>query len=202
MWVKARFTFPLTKRIWLLTGDPAIGKSTAVSKILLEVRTAGFAPGGVLTREIRSHGEREGFQIVDISSDRVDLLASIRGITGPRLGKYRVNLMALANIGVAALQHAVTYSDLIAVDEVGPMELLSPDFRRAIHAAVLESKKPAVCAVHRRYEDPLIEELRKSPDAIEQEITFENREMLPAEVAKDIIQFLRGKKRESGIKPG
>jgi nucleoside-triphosphatase len=189
----------LPARIFLLSGDPAIGKSTALSKILLEVRTAGFAPGGVLTREIRSHGEREGFQLIDIASDQSEKLADVKGITGPRIGKYRVNLKALSTIGVEALRHAALRSDLVAVDEVGPMELLSPEFRKAIRSAVLESvKKPSVCVVHKRFQDPLIEELRGSTEAIEHEITFENRSELPQEVTKDIIRYLRSEKSDGG----
>ncbi len=187
----------MTVRIWLLTGDPAVGKSTALSKILLEVRRAGFAPGGVLTREIRSHGEREGFQLTDIASDESETLADVKGITGPRIGKYRVNLKTLSTLGVVALKHAAGRSDLIAVDEVGPMELLSPEFRRAIHTAVIEtSKKPAVCVVHKRFQDPLIDELRASHGAVMEEVTFENRDELPVALGKDIIQYLRS---ESGI---
>ncbi len=188
----------LTIRVWLLTGEPAIGKSTALSRILLQVRSAGFAPGGVLTREIRSHGEREGFQLIDISSEKSEILAGVKVITGPRIGKYRVNLKSLSGLGVEALQHALQNSDLIAVDEVGPMELLSPEYRRAIQAAVLLNTKPALCVVHKRFQDPLIEELRASNDAVEQEITFENRNELPDELSKDIIRVLKTRNETGG----
>ncbi len=162
-----------------------------MSRILLQLRTAGYSPGGVLTREIRSHGEREGFQLADISSDGSEILADVKGITGPRIGKYRVNLKTLSTLGVNALQHAALQSDIIAVDEVGPMELLSPEFRRAIQSTVLKVNKPAVCAVHKRFQDPLIEELRNSEVSVENEITFENRDEIPLETSKDIIQYLR-----------
>ena len=168
-----------------------MGKSTAISRILLHLRTAGYNPGGVLTREIRSHGEREGFRLTDISSDESEILADVKGITGPRIGKYRVDLKTLSTLGVSALQHAALQSDVIAVDEVGPMELLSPEFRRAIQTTVIKVNKPAVCAVHKRFQDPLIEELRKSNVSAETEITFENRDDIPLETSKDIIQYLR-----------
>jgi nucleoside-triphosphatase len=184
----------LKTRIWLLTGEPSVGKSTAVSKILLSIRTAGYLPGGVVTREIRSHGERLGFSIVDISSEKSDILADVKGIIGPRLGKYRVNLKALSTIGVDALASAISRSDVMVVDEIGPMELMSPEFRKAIHLTVLETPKPALCAVHKRFQDPLIDEIRKSPESLEQEITFENRDELPAIVAKDIIQYLESRR--------
>ena len=175
-----------------------MGKSTALTRILLHVRTAGFVPGGILTREIRSHGEREGFRLVDIGSEISETLADVKGITGPKIGKYRVNLKVLSNLGVESLNRAAQSSDLIAVDEVGPMELLSPEFRRALHSCVMDLGKPALCVVHKRFQDPLIEELRASRNAVESEITFENRDQLPDELSKDIIRFLRTRPESGG----
>lgn len=189
----------MSNRIWLLTGDPAAGKSTALSKIILEVRTSGFTVGGILTREVRSHGEREGFRLVDISTDESQPLAQVSGIVGPRIGKYKVNLKVLSSFAVAAFSHASSHSDIIAVDEIGPMELLSPEFRTAVHSSVLGTDKPSVCVVHKRFQDPLIDELRASKNAVEHEITFENRDALPGEIAEDIIQYLT-MQNASGVK--
>src|ERR1700730_11351465 len=175
------------KRIWLITGEPAAGKATALSKIILDVKTEGLTVGGILTREIRKRGEREGFRLIDIASEESEILANVSGIVGPRIGKYRVDLKTLSGLAVKALEHAKTTSDLVACDEVGPMELLSPEFRRDVRLMVLDTKKPAVCVVHKRYEDPLIKELKESGETSEFEITFENRDSLPTEISEDII---------------
>ncbi len=127
---------------------------------------------------------------MDISTDESQSLAQVSGIVGPRIGKYRVNLKVLSSFAVAAFMHASTHSDIIAVDEIGPMELLSPEFRTAVRSSVLETDKPSVCVVHKRFQDPLIDDLRASKNAVEHEITFENRDTLPQEIAEDIIQFL------------
>jgi nucleoside-triphosphatase len=181
----------MATRIWLLTGDPGSGKSTALSRILLAVRSQGFTVGGMITREVKKRGERTGFMMIDLATEESVMLAGVGGL-GPRIGKYRVNLNSLSSLAVNALEHARETSDLVACDEVGPMELLSPDFRRAVHASVLETKKPAICVVHKRYSDPLIDELRSSADAKEFEITIENRETVSTEIQKDIIRFLSG----------
>lgn len=187
----------LGKRIWLLTGEPGSGKSTALSRILLGVRTNGFTVGGVLTREIRVRGEREGFTLVNVATEETEILAKSTGITGPRIGKYRIDLNSLAGLAVRALEHAKEHSDLVVVDEIGPMELLSPEFRRAVHYAVLESRKPSVCVVHKRYEDPLIEELRSSPEAVEEELNLENRDQVWSEMQNEINWTLTRKGEES-----
>ena len=88
----------------------------------------------------------------------------------------------------------------MACDEVGPMELLSPEFRREVRLTVLETEKPAVCVVHKRYEDPLIKELKESGETSEFEITFENRDTLPIEISEDIISLLQSSESGSARK--
>lgn len=180
-----------------MTGEPGSGKSTALSRILLGVRTKGYTIGGVLTREIRSKGEREGFTIVNLATEESEVLAKSTGITGPRIGKYRIDLKSLAGLAVNALVYAKDHSDLIVCDEVGPMELLSPEFRKAVRFTILESSKPVICVVHKRYEDPLIEEIRSSPEAVEEELDFENRDLIQVELQKDIIRTLRIAEKET-----
>ena len=179
-------------RIWLITGEPGVGKSTAISRIIFRLRSQGFTVGGIITREIRSHGEREGFAVTDVSSEETaDLASSVKPISGPRIGKYRVDLKSLSSLGVKALKHAKEKSDAIVCDEVGPMELLSPEFRKAISEYILHATdKPSICTIHKRLVDPLIDELRNSKRATILEITYENREELPDEVADDIILAL------------
>ena len=143
-----------------------------------------------MTREIRSHGEREGFRLVDLSTEESEVLAAVTGIVGPKIGKYRVNLKTLSGLAVNALHRAKEHSDLITCDEVGPMELLSPEFRKAVHQSVLESDKACICVVHKRFTDPLIDELRSFPGSSEIEVTFENREEVAIEIAGEILACL------------
>lgn len=184
---------PSETRLFLLTGDPGAGKTTVVSKIILKLKTEGYTVGGVLTREIRARGERKGFTIIDISSEESAPLATAGSKLGPRIGKYGIHLDSLAHLGVEALKHAAFYSDVIVCDEVGPMELFSPEYRKAISAAVLHSTKPCLCVVHKRLGDPLIEEIKSNDRAKIFDVTFENREDIPGLVTEEILDLLRTK---------
>ncbi|MCP8309977.1 MAG: NTPase [Candidatus Methylarchaceae archaeon HK02M1] len=173
-------------RVWLITGNPGVGKTTVLMKAVYIIRTHGYAIGGMLSREVRIKGERTGFELVDVASGRKGVLASIKLKTGPKLGRYRVNLIDLAEIGVKGLLNAIDFCDVIVCDEIGPMELFSPDFRRAVKV-VVESGKPILGIVHKRLNDPLIQELKSRSFVEVIEVTEDNRVKLPKILAERIL---------------
>ena len=179
------------KRIWLVTGDPGSGKTTMISKILFAVRSEGFTVGGIMTKEVREKGERTGFEIVDVSSMKKGSLASKNQPYGPRVAKYRVNLKNLAEIGSTALENALESSDLIVCDEMGPLELFSPEFRRSVQK-IISSSKPVLGSIHKRLVDPLVDGIKANPDVEVIEITEDNRDSVEKEFKDAILWRLRG----------
>ncbi|MGI0084160.1 MAG: nucleoside-triphosphatase, partial [Nitrososphaerales archaeon] len=109
---------------------------------------------------------------------------------GPKVGKYHVNLKTLATLGARALRHAELSSDVIACDEVGPMKLFSPEFRKVVAETVLNSTKPCLCVVHKRLSDPLIDEIKAHERSKLFEVTFENRDEIREVVSEEILDFL------------
>jgi nucleoside-triphosphatase len=174
--------------IWLVTGPPGIGKSTLVSKIVLRLMSNGVIVGGCTTSEKRSRGERVGFEIRDLTNGTQGELASVTGKLGPRVGKYRVNLQDLASVGARGLSDAAVSSELVVMDELGPMELTSPEFRRAVRTCI-DSRKPILAVVHERLEDDLIAELRsKATETLE--LSQDNRDAETERLAKTIAAEL------------
>ncbi|MGQ9468606.1 MAG: NTPase [Nitrososphaerales archaeon] len=183
-------------RVWLITGDPGIGKTTILIKTMIIMRNHGYALGGMLCKEVRVKGERTGFELMDVASGKKGVLASIKLNTGPRLGKYRVNLVDLAEIGAKGLMNAIDFCDVIICDEIGPMELFSPEFRNAVKS-IAESGKPVLGIVHKRLNDPLIQEIKSKPFVEVIEVTYENREKLPSILAEGILSRIKGKDHAS-----
>jgi nucleoside-triphosphatase len=180
----------MKKRILLLTGSPGIGKTTVLTKVAEILREKGYVVGGMISREVRSCGTRVGFEILDVASSRRGWLAHINQPTGPRIGKYRVNLEDLNNVGADAIVKAVAEADVIAIDEIGPMELFSEKFKQAVKMAV-DSKKPLVGVVHWKTKDKLIDEIKAREDAEVYVVSFENRDKIHMVIAEKITNLLK-----------
>ena len=149
------------------------------------MRSRGHGVGGCLTKEVRKGRERVGFKLIDLLSGNEAELASVSGL-GPRVGKYRVNVGNLSGLGAGSLQRAAEMADFIVIDEVGPMELTSWEFRKGVKSCLV-SGKPMLVVLHESMKDPLITELAEHAGTVSVELTLHNREgisgQLPSEIA-------------------
>jgi len=168
-----------------------VGKTSVLTRTINLLKENNFTIGGVLSREIKDKGERIGFELIDLGTERSGILAASTIKTGPRLRKYRINLIALADIGASALDRAKKLSDIIICDEVGPMELHSPEFRRAVTNCA-KAGKPSIFVVPAWFRDPLIEYLNSIPHAVKITVTLQNRSRIPNELASCILDGTRG----------
>jgi nucleoside-triphosphatase len=173
----------------LLTGSPGVGKTTVLMRTVEALKGKAYSVGGMVSREVRSCGARVGFEILDLGSGKRGWLAHVNQKSGPQVGRYRVNLEDLDGVGVEAIEKAVENFDVVAIDEIGPMELFSERFREAVRGAV-ESGKLLVGIVHWKAKDRLIDEVKKREDAETIAVTQENREKLHQTIVEKAVEFL------------
>jgi nucleoside-triphosphatase len=158
-------------------------------KTVEALKAKGFRVGGMLSREVRSSGSRVGFEILSLSDNERGWLAHVNQELGPQVGKYRVNLDDLNRVGVTAILKAVESCQIIAIDEIGPMEMFSNDFKDAV-AKAIRSIKPVIAVVHWRERSSIIEELKKMEDTQLLEVTINNRGNLHELIVKEAADFL------------
>jgi nucleoside-triphosphatase len=161
-----------------ITGPPGVGKSTLVQKC---AKASRYKVGGVLARDKRVKDRRVGFELLDLGSGAMGMLADETG-DGPQLGKYRVRLDDLDRIGARAIEEALQ-SDLIVVDEVGPMELSSKRFVSAVDKAIA-SDKPMLIVLHQWSQHPLAKKIRKTFRVIT--LSQENRDRIAEEISMEM----------------
>lgn len=179
------------KRITLITGTAGSGKTTVIMKVAEALKTQGYKIGGMTSREKRIDIARVGFEIQDLATQKQGWLAHMNQPSGPRIGKYRVNLNDLGNIGAKAITDAVQTADVIFIDEIGPMEFCSQGFRQAVLQA-MDSGKPVVATIHFRATDAFVRNIKARPDAALIEVTHENRNTLHNLIIQKITKHSQG----------
>ncbi len=184
----------MQKRVLLFTGNPGIGKTTVLMKVVNALKERGIHVGGMISREAREGGTRVGFEMLDLGSGRGGWLAHINQKNGPQVGKYRVNMEDLNAIGAKAVTEAVEKFEIIAIDEIGPMELFSERFKEAVRKA-LESRKLVIAVIHWKVTDKLINEAKSREDSQTFTVTQENRDKLPETIAQKVLKFLKMKSK-------
>ena len=124
------------KQVYLLTGIPGTGKTRLIKEA---IAVMGGKAGGFYTEEIRAGGVRQGFRLVTLDGQSA-ILAHVKIRSKYRVGKYGVDIDSLDRLGVAALHQAARQCDMVVVDEIGKMELLSADFKKTV-AEIIDSGK-------------------------------------------------------------
>jgi nucleoside-triphosphatase len=164
----------------LLTGLPGSGKTTVILRTLplLAQPVAGF-----YTEEVRGRrgGGRLGFDVVALDGRRGPLARV--GSTGPRVGKYAVDLESFEDIGIRALETGLRNPhQLLVLDELGMMEFLSGAFVTLVER-VFQSPNPVLGTIlYRRHS--LGDRFRQVPGVELIRVTTQNRDALPVELAR------------------
>lgn len=162
------------KKAYLLTGEPRIGKTTTLKKIIDGLGLEHC--GGFYTQELCAAGERCGFRLVVLGGP-VGTLADITYNVPLKVGRYGVVLPFLENVALAAVSQALTSKSFVVIDEIGPMQMCSSLFKLAV-MDVLTSSVPLVGTIFSG-SDPWLDELKQRSDVELHLLTRENRNEMP-----------------------
>jgi len=127
----------MTDNIYLLSGKPGSGKTSIIKEALSKTERNA---GGFYTDEIRKGGSRVGFRIITLCGQN-RLLSHIKLDSPYNIGKYKVDISSIDEVAVPAVREAILHSEIIVIDEIGKMELLSPLFRDVVTEALECEKK-------------------------------------------------------------
>lgn len=171
-------------RTILLTGRPGCGKTTIIQHVLGEFH--GDA-GGFYTREIRAGGRRKAFEIITLDGSSA-ILAHVDIKGHPRVGKYGVDLQGLKDLAVPAILDAVERGALVVIDEIGPMEILSPGFCEAVLQAIKSNVKVLGTIMQRS--TSFSNKIKSMPDVRLIEVNPGNRQELPGKILAWLSEHL------------
>lgn len=168
-------------KVLLLSGKPGTGKTSLIKEAIDRVK---IEAGGFYTQEIRSAGVRQGFKIITLDG-KVAILAHINISSPYQVSKYNVDIDSLNEVGISAIQQALKQNDLIVIDEIGKMELLSPQFQEVVLQAMQSGKKILGTIMFTSH--PFADEVKRHPEVTTLVVSGANRN----EVLNEILTWLR-----------
>lgn len=168
-----------------ITGMPSVGKTQTLIKIIGSLEKHGYVVQGMITEPIIKKNNRIGFDVVNWQTKEKEVFAHIDYETKEKVGIYGVDIAALEKVGVPAVEHAIKDDkvDVIIIDEVGKMEMLSEKFCEVVIEA-LDSDKPVMVTLHKKSRTPLLQDVRRRDDIRILEVTPVNRNLLPYKIEK------------------
>ncbi|KAJ7559676.1 hypothetical protein O6H91_04G096000 [Diphasiastrum complanatum] len=186
-----------SKHLFFVTGQPGVGKTTLIMKVLERVKDAfpELKIQGFYTRETRQAGERVGFEVVTVNGQKGVLASSGAGGSNggqlPSVGKYKVQIAEFEAVALPELQ-IKGESGLFVIDEVGKMELFSVDFFPAVWE-ILNSNIPVLGSIPMpRYgrDIPQVQKIRNHPNLMLYTLTKENRDEIGRLVFEQLNSLL------------
>jgi nucleoside-triphosphatase len=180
MFIKFNLVFKLADMRYniLISGPPASGKSTLFVEAI-----KGKNAGGIHTPEIRRDGERWGFKVIDLHTGKEAIFASAE-IKPAIVSKYGLDIEAFERVAIPATEWALENADMVAIDEIGNMEVHSEKFKQLVEQA-LDAKK-VIATISFRSKDPFIEKVKLRKDVKIHYLTRVNWERVLKEIKLEL----------------
>ncbi|MBU0498026.1 MAG: NTPase [Candidatus Thermoplasmatota archaeon] len=174
-----------------ITGMPSVGKTETLIKIIEKIEKSGYKIEGMITETLMEDNKRLGFYVKDWVTNERAIFAHLDFDLKDKVGKYGVDLSVLERIGVTAIEKAINSEeiDVIIIDEIGKMEMLSEKFCETVIDA-LDSDKPILVTLHKKSRTPLLQDIRRRDDIRILEVTAVNRNLLPYKIEKIMAEKL------------
>jgi nucleoside-triphosphatase len=161
----------------LVVGEPRSGKTSWCREYVNRWQKCGCRVGGILSLAIDQQGQPIGFNVIDLLTGQESPFARLSGHDhfrrGETVGDYTISRDGIS-FACGAIERAVeNRSDLVVIDEVGPLELRGKGLMPAVELALASAANVLIVvrsslkeALRRRfpeYEFTVIADLTQSP---------------------------------------
>ena len=165
-------------RILFISGTRGVGKTKLVKDATFSKRER---IGGFYTEHMMSGRLHKGFMIHTF--DGQERMLAAKGLKSQyQLGDYGVDLNALENVGIPSLKLALMSKELIVIDEVGSMEMMSERFRVTL-LECLASEMPILATI-RSSAQPFSDQVKKLANSQIIQLTKSNYASVKQQVRK------------------
>ncbi|MGH4124209.1 MAG: nucleoside-triphosphatase [Clostridium sp.] len=168
-------------KIILLSGEPRVGKTTALKKIIQMIGECNCT--GFYTEEIRDDFDRVGFDCVSLDGRR-KRIADVNLHSEIRMGRYGIDIEAFEDFALQAINNSSSSNKIIIIDEIGPIQLLSTKFKQAIKNILTSSTCVIGTIFYNKHDD--VDEIKKISGIKIYSMTNENRSTIIENIFHEI----------------
>jgi nucleoside-triphosphatase THEP1 len=146
------------KKVYILTGGRAEGKTTYLSGLIEKIKLEGIEPSGIIAERVMNGNLTTGYDIIDIETlERYPFLSDESGPGLDKIGKFSVIPEGLA-AGIHILSgRQYDEKKLIIIDEVGAMELQDEGWAGAISSILGTKSNDLLLVVRNIFVNQVIE---------------------------------------------
>lgn len=173
--------------IVLLSGEPRVGKTTALKKIIQMVGEHNCI--GFYTEEVRDEFDRVGFDCVNLDGRRLRI-ADVNLHSDVRMGRYGIDIEAFEEFALKSLSIANT-SKFFIIDEIGPIQFLSSKFK--LHINNILTGQYFIIGTIFYNTHPDIDKIKNTPGIKIYTMTRENNDTILKSVFHEIQRLIDGR---------
>lgn len=126
----------------VVTGAKGQGKTTFLRAYVARAAQSGRSIGGIASPAVFVADSRVGYDLIDLRSGKQQPLARVVASTTstPTIGSFQFDNAAVAQGNVAIVAAVQSGADLVAIDEVGPLEFRGQGWAPALETALRECR--------------------------------------------------------------
>ncbi len=143
------------KKKLFITGTPGVGKTSLLKEVTLPYLKH---IGGFFTHTIIENNKRAGFLLKTCAGEE-GVLAKKGMESKHKLNKYGIDISIIDNLGVTSLESAIKTNNLIVIDEIGSMEIISPKFCETVVKCINSDKH--ILATIRYNAQPFTDDIKR-----------------------------------------
>lgn len=176
------------RNIFLITGEPRVGKSTLVKNLISRFNQEYFY--GLITEEVTENSQRIGFTTVLLS--RYAKQIASKHWAENKMGNYGVDIAAIDQMAQDLLHmESVFGKHILIIDEIGPMQVLSDEYRKIVEALLESSSALIIGTIYKGTDNKIIDAVKdKYSDCIHL-LTCDNREQIEVFLTAEIEKYLK-----------
>lgn len=137
--------------VTIITGDRGEGKTTFLKNKIRDLQMQGLRVTGFIAEGIQKDGRRTGYRIINVNTgEKAEFCLESGKPEWERTGRYYIDPQGLAKGYEWLDPECIRQSDLVVIDELGPLELSGRGWDTPITRILREEPKPMIWTVRRK----------------------------------------------------